>query len=99
MDADIGTIDIILWTTDMAQVKLLKSRVGFRAGQTGQMPRGLHQMEPRYPPSPTRKKFCLAAHITPKYILPRGPHSLKSGPAQVNTISIVKRSIDNAIFI
>ena len=30
------------------------------------------------PPTPPHGKMRLAAHITPKYVLPRGPHSLKS---------------------
>ena len=66
-------------------LSLGQCRAGFRAGQTGHLPRGPtkkgpHQMELRYPrPS---EKMRLAAHITPKYILPRGPHSLKSGPGQ-----------------
>ena len=36
-------------------------------------------MELRHPPF--RKKMSLTAHITPRYILPRGPHNLKSGRA------------------
>ena len=45
--------------------------------------KGPHQMELRdapLPPAPEKRR--LAAHFTPKYILPRGPHSLKSGPVQ-----------------
>ena len=48
--------------------------------------KGPRQMELRYPPPPAplpRKKWGemrSAAHIAPKYILPRSPHSLKSGP-------------------
>ena len=41
-------------------------------------------MELCYPPPPPDppEKRRLAAHIAPKYILPRDPYSLKSGPVQ-----------------
>ena len=118
-------------------------RAGFRAGQTGHMPKGPHQkwpppkraptnwsfdtrppppapplIPPRPPPPPPPHtplnviaygqstlsaayansgpdlgrgrlapgKMRLAAHITLKYILPRGSHSLKSGPALRNCL-------------
>ena len=55
-----------------------------RAGQTGHMPRGPHQNGPphpmglRYSP-PSGKNAFSVSHIVHKYILPGGPHSLKSG--------------------